>query len=180
MVPMFRSKGMDPRTAALIAGMFGGSALAGRFVAGAFLDRYSARIIGMVSLLLRALACLMFLAVPVGTGTGAAIAILFGLGVGAEGDVLGYITAKFFGVRSFGTIFGLTTGLFALGSGIGPLTISLLFDHLGSYWPAMLVIFFALLFCALLFITLGAYPSDVTVPRNTPSTTLGGAASVSE
>lgn len=158
LVPMFRSKGLDARTAALIAGVFGASALAGRFVAGAFLDRYSARIIGMLSLLLPALACLMYLIFPIGTETGAAIAILFGLGVGAEGDVLGYITGKFFGVRSFGTIYGVISGLFALGAGIGPLTMALLLDHTGSYRVAMLAIFFALSVCALLFATLGAYP----------------------
>lgn len=158
LVPMFRSKGLDARTAALIAGVFGASALAGRFLAGACLDRYSARIIGMLSLLLPALACLMYLAFPIGTGTGAAIAILFGLGVGAEGDVLGYITSKFFGVRSFGTIYGVISGLFALGAGVGPLTMALVLDHTGSYRVAMLAIFFALLVCALLFATLGAYP----------------------
>ena len=158
LVPMFRSKGLDARTAALIAGVFGASALAGRFVAGAFLDRYSARIIGMLSLLLPALACLMYLIFPIGTETGAAIAILFGLGVGAEGDVLGYITGNFFGVRSFGTIYGVISGLFALGAGMGPLTMALMLDRTGSYRVAMLAIFFALSVCALLFATLGAYP----------------------
>jgi MFS family permease len=162
LVPMFRSKGLDAHTAALIAGMFGGSALAGRFIAGAFLDRYSARIIGMFSLLLPALASVMYLAFPIGPGAGAVTAILFGLGVGAEGDVLGYVTAKFFGVRSFGTIFGITTGLFALGAGIGPLTMALMLDHFGSYRPVMLVVFFTLLLCALLFVTLGAYPTIET------------------
>lgn len=159
LVPMFRSKGLDARTAALIAGMFGGSALVGRFVAGAFLDRYSAKVIGVVSLLLPALACLIYLALKIGPGSGAAIAVLFGLGVGAEGDVLGYITARFFGIRSFGTIFGFTSGLFALGSGIGPLTMAMMLDHLGSYQVVMLVLFFTLLLCALLFATLGSYPS---------------------
>lgn len=159
LVPMFRSKGLDARTAALIAGVFGASALAGRFVAGAFLDRYSAKIIGMLSLLLPALASLMYLAFPIGPETGAAIAALFGLGVGAEGDVLGYITSRFFGVRSFGTIYGVTSGLFALGAGVGPLAMAQMLDHTGSYRLAMWVIFFALLLCALLFATLGTYPT---------------------
>jgi MFS family permease len=118
----------------------------------------------------------MYLAFRIGTGTGAAIAIVFGLGVGAEGDVLGYVISKSFGVRSFGTIFGITSGLFALGAGIGPLTMALMLDHLGSYRPVMLVLFFTLLFCALLFATLGTYPtiqaedgsSDLTEPRGTP------------
>lgn len=159
LVPMYRAKGLDPRTAAVIAGMFGAASLAGRFVAGAFLDRYSAKIIGMISLLLPALASIMYLTLPIDTKTGAAIAILFGLGVGAEGDVLGYITAKYFGVRSFGAIYGITSGLFALGSGVGPLTMALMLDHLGSYTPMMVVIFAMLVFCALLFVTLGAYPA---------------------
>jgi MFS family permease len=169
LVPMFRSKGLEPRTAAVIAGLFGASALAGRFVAGAFLDRYSAKIIGMFSLLLPAMASLMYLAFPIGPAMGSAVAILFGLGVGAEGDVLGYITSKFFGVRNFGTIYGFTNGLFALGAGVGPQTMALMRDHLGSYGPVMLVIFFTLLLCAVLFVTLGAYP---TIEAGTDSSAI--------
>ncbi len=159
LVPMYRAKGLDPRTAAVIAGMFGAASLAGRFIAGGFLDRYSAKIIGMISLLLPALACVMYLTLPIGPATGAMIAILFGLGVGAEGDVLGYITTKYFGVRSFGAIYGITTGLFSLGSGVGPLTMAMMLDRLGSYSPTIVVIFGMLIFCALLFVTLGAYPA---------------------
>lgn len=159
LVPMFGEKGLDPRSAAVIAGMFGGAALGGRIAAGALLDRYSAKIIGMISLVLPALACVIYFMLPIGPAIGMLIAILFGLGVGAEGDVLGYITAKFFGVQSFGAIFGVVSGLFALGSGAGPLIMALLLDLLGSYTVIMPMLFAALLLCAGLFMTLGQYPN---------------------
>jgi MFS family permease len=179
MVPMFEDKGLSARAAAVAAGLFGGATLVGRFIAGGLLDRFSAKLIGMVNLLLPAVACIIYLRAPVGQTTSILVSTLLGLGVGAEGDVLGYITAKYFGVRSFGTIFGAMTGLFALGAGVGPYGMSLLRDHLGSYSGIVLMLFCALLICSVLFITLGSYPSfskrEAPVPdansRREPATT---------
>jgi MFS family permease len=159
LVPMFEDKGLSARTAAVAAGVFGGATLAGRFIAGGLLDRFSANLIGMVNLLLPAVACILYLLIPIGSTSGILVTILLGLGVGAEGDVLGYITAKYFGVRSFGPIFGAMTGLFALGAGVGPYGMSLLRDHLGSYSGIVMLLFCALLICSGLFVTLGRYPA---------------------
>lgn len=160
LIPMFQMKGMTARTAAISAGAFGGAALGGRFVGGLLLDHYSAKIIGMISLLLPAIACIMFLTLPLGPKMGLAIAALFGLGAGVEGDVIGYITSRFFGMRHFGTIFGFINSAFAFGGGLGPLAMALLLDHFGSYSFVVLLLFFALLLCALMFLTLGQYPSS--------------------
>jgi MFS family permease len=159
LVPMFEDRGLSARTAAVAAGVFGGATLAGRFIVGGLLDRFSANLIGMVNLLLPALACILYLAIPIGYTSGMLVTVLLGFGVGAEGDVLGYITAKYFGVRSFGTIFGAMTALFALGAGVGPFGMSLLRDHLGSYSGIVLLLFCALLICSVLFVTLGSYPT---------------------
>ncbi|MBV1691534.1 MFS transporter [Novosphingobium sp. G106] len=158
LVPMFGEKGLDARTAAVLAGLFGAAALAGRIVGGALLDRYSAKVIGMISLLLPALACVIYYLLPISPVAGGLIAILFGVGVGAEGDVLGYITAKFFGVHSFGAIFGIVSGVFSLGAGAGPWFMALLLDKFGSYAVVVPILFVALLVCAGLFLALGDYP----------------------
>ncbi|MFT3967521.1 MAG: MFS transporter [Sphingobium sp.] len=157
-VPMFEARGLAPRVAAMVAGAFGGAALIGRFAGGALLDRYPAKIIGMISLLLPGLGCALFLMVTINAATAFVVAVLMGLGVGAEGDVLGYVTSRYFGVRSFGTVYGAISGLFALGAGTGPFGMSLLLDHLGSYSLVMPMLLIAILFCAFLFATLGTYP----------------------
>jgi predicted MFS family arabinose efflux permease len=159
LVPMFADRGLSARTAAVAAGVFGGATLAGRFIVGGLLDRFSANLLGMLNLLLPALACILYLTIPIGATSGMLVTMLLGFGAGAEGDVLGYITAKYFGVRSFGTIFGAMTGLFALGAGVGPYGMSLLRDHLGSYSGIVLLLFCALLMCSVLFVTLGRYPT---------------------
>jgi nitrate/nitrite transporter NarK len=82
--------------------------------------------------------------------------------------VLGYITSKYFGVRSFGTIFGVVSGLFALGAGVGPQVMSMMLDRFGSYSPVMLILFVALLFSALLFATLGRRPILAAVATEPP------------
>lgn len=168
LVPMYAEKGMDARTAAVMAGMFGGAALVGRIVGGFLLDIYSAKIIGMISLLLPAVACVIYFMFPIGPAVAAIVAILFGLGVGAEGDVLGYVTSRFFGVRNFGTIYGVVSGAFALGAGVGPLAMSGMIDNFGSYELVVPLLFCALILCALLFVTLGSYP-QADEPRQTPT-----------
>jgi MFS family permease len=159
LVPMFEDKGLSARTAAVAAGVFGGATLAGRLIVGGLLDRFSATLIGMINLLLPALACILYLSIPIGSTSSMLVTVLLGFGAGAEGDVLGYITAKYFGVRSFGTIFGAMTALFALGAGVGPYGMSLLRDHLGTYSGIVLMLFCALLICSVLFVTLGSYPT---------------------
>ncbi len=158
LVPLFRSAGLNARTAAAIAGGFGGAALVGRFVAGALLDRFPAGVIGMISLLLPAAGCVLFFAVPVEPWSATAMALLLGIGVGAEGDVLAYIISRHFGIRNFGTIFGFTSGAFALGAGVGPQFMSAMFDRFGNYDLVVWVLFGVLVFCSFLFVTMGQQP----------------------
>jgi cyanate permease len=83
--------------------------------------------------------------------------ILCGMGLGAEGDLLGYFVGRYFGLRSFGTIYGFMIGIFSLGNGVGPYLMGLSFDNTHSYATASLGFEALLLVCCGLVLCLGAY-----------------------
>jgi MFS family permease len=47
-------------------------------------------------------------------------AVFFGLATGAEGDAIGYLLARRFGMRSFGKLYGFNYLAFTVGAGVGP------------------------------------------------------------
>ena len=51
--------------------------------------------------------------------------VLCGLGIGAEVDLMAYFVSRYFGLRSFGAIYGLMFALFSLGVGLGPFLMGL-------------------------------------------------------
>jgi MFS family permease len=65
----------------------------------------------------------------------AAAASIFGLTVGAEIDVIAYLAARQFGLKSFGSLFGGIVTALALGVAFGPLAAGAAFDRYGTYVP---------------------------------------------
>jgi len=151
--------GATPAIAALAASLSGAALLAGRVGTGYFLDRYSgpqvARVIFAgaalgIGLLAIRTSSVMFVG-----------AFLIGLGLGAEADIIAYLLGRYFGLRSFGTIFGFAFGLFVLAGGIGPLLMGIAFDHTGSYRLALAGFCLATALAAVLVGRLGPYRFDV-------------------
>src|SRR3546814_1152671 len=64
--------------------------------------------------------------------------ILLGLAAGAEIDLLAYLTARFFGQRAYGAIYGWQYSIFALGYGFSPFVVGRLRDASGNYQAALL------------------------------------------
>ena len=64
--------------------------------------------------------------------------ILIGLAAGSEVDLLPYLTARYFGLKSYGKIYGWQFVMFYSGVGVGPVSFGWVFDHFGSYKLALL------------------------------------------
>jgi len=60
-------------------------------------------------------------------------ASLVGFGMGGEGDVTPYLLSRYFGLRSFSTLYGLTWTAYAIAGAIGPVLMGRAFDATGSY-----------------------------------------------
>lgn len=145
------------RAAAVSALSAAGLALTvGRLLSGWSLDRIHGSFV----------ACFFFISAAMGiallaSGGGGAIpfaaTMLCGLASGAEVDLMAFFVSRYFGLRSFGAIYGTLFALFALGNGIGPWLMGVSFVHAGSYVPMMTAFICALGFACGLLLRLGPY-----------------------
>lgn len=123
-------------TVSLVA-LIGLSVIAGRIVGGWLIDRFWAPGVAFVMLSLPALSCWLMagggMSVPV---AGVAI-FLIGFAAGVEFDLMAFLVARYFGMKSYSAIYGSLYGFFALGAGTGPVVFGKVFDKTGSYGPVL-------------------------------------------
>lgn len=130
--PLLTDRGVSPRNAALAASAMGGAVLLGRLVTGMLLDRFFAPRVSFILLLFAALGTFL-LSNAKSMSAGVIGAGLIGLGMGGEADVTPYLLSKYFGLRSFSTLYGLTWTAYAIAGAIGPVVMGKAFDATGSY-----------------------------------------------
>jgi predicted MFS family arabinose efflux permease len=134
-VPILTGKGLSALDAAGIASLIGIFSIFGRLSTGVLLDRFPASLVGGGVFLLPVAACALLI---VGDGSVAGAigaAALVGLTLGAEIDVIVYLTTQHFGLRSFGALYGGLLGALSIGTATGPLGASRIFDATGTYAP---------------------------------------------
>jgi MFS family permease len=129
---MLTDRSVSPGGAALAASAMGGAALIARLLTGWLLDRFFAPRVAMVLLLVAALGALL-LSGARSMSMGVAASALIGFGMGGEADITPYLLAKYFGLRSFSTLYGLTWTAYAVAGAIGPVIMGKAFDATGSY-----------------------------------------------
>ncbi len=156
-IPIMRESGIASRSAAIIAGIIGVTSLFGRVLVGWLLDRYDGPKVGLLFFALPSLPIAIMLMEP-GMPVYALCAVLIGMALGAEFDILAYLTSRYFGLRHYGALFGAIWGVTALGVGLGPLLAGAIYDSSGSYSSLFLVLLPLPLLAALLVRSLGPYP----------------------
>jgi MFS family permease len=161
MVAMLTDRGISDATAATALSLTGVMVIVGRLACGYLLDKFYPPLIACIFFAISALSCAV-LASDVNGVTMMIAAIGIGLGVGAEVDVLGYLTSRYFSLAAYGTIYGVLFSLVALGTSTGPFAVSLVARSHG-YDAALMVAASTLVICAVLAITLGPYPQDADV-----------------
>jgi hypothetical protein len=82
---------------------------------------------------------------------------LIGLGMGAEVDIIAYLTSRYFGLRAFGEIYGYAFASYTLAGALGPWLMRLGFDRSGSYGSILVVFLSATFLAAVLMTRLGPY-----------------------
>jgi MFS family permease len=157
-VPILVAGGIASPTAASIAGVVGIGSIIGRLGTGLLLDRYSGRHVGGAILLLPILACALLLFLKLTLASGIAIGIVIGLALGAEIDIFAFLSARYFGLRNYGLLFGTVAGLISFGAGTGPTYAGFMFDHFHSYSVLLVTLIPMLLISSLLVLSLGREP----------------------
>jgi MFS family permease len=125
-------RGLTAERAALTLSAFGGASLGGRLLVGGLLDRFMAPRVAFATLMPAALGTLLLSRATTLPAACMATALI-GIGGGAEADITPYLLTRYFGLRSFSTLYGLTWTFYAFAAGIGPVILGRAFDLTGSY-----------------------------------------------
>jgi cyanate permease len=82
---------------------------------------------------------------------------LIGLGMGAETNVIAYLVSRYFGLRTFGEVYGYAFGSYTLAGALGPWLMGLGFDRSGSYGSILVDFLLATWLAAVLIARLGPH-----------------------
>ncbi|QOY90506.1 MFS transporter [Paludibaculum fermentans] len=129
---LLTDRGVDSSRAALAVSAMGVAAFLGRMITGWLLDRFPAPRVGFVLLALAA-GGVFVMASARTLETGIVAAVLIGFGMGGEADVTPFLLSRYFGLRSFSTLYGLTWTSYAIAGAIGPILMGRAFDSSSSY-----------------------------------------------
>jgi MFS family permease len=156
LAPLLSDRGVSPQRAALAISFTGSAILIGRVGSGYLLDRFFAPRVAMC--LFGAAACgIALLRTGAVSGLVFLAAFLIGLGMGAEVDIIAYLTSRYFGLRAFGEVYGYAFASYVLAGALGPWLMGLGFDRSGSYGSILVGFLLATLLAAVLMTRLGPY-----------------------
>jgi MFS family permease len=149
-------RGASAQAAAFASSLFGAGFLVGRAGSGYLLDRFFApRVAALIFAC--AAAGMALLGIASSRGLALAAAFFIGIGLGAEVDVMAYLTSRYFGLRFFGVIYGFLFAGFLIAGGLGTYLMGATFDALGSYTLALAALCMATFAGAGLMLCLGPY-----------------------
>jgi MFS family permease len=160
MSALLTDRGITPKGAALCASILGGSSLLGRIGVGWLLDRFfGARVAFLITL--STAAGIFLLARANNFPAGCFAAVLIGIGAGGEAAITPYLLTRYFGLRAFSTLYGITWTFYAASAAIGPVILGRAFDSTGSYASLLIILATALGLAAAMNLLLPKY-SDLT------------------
>jgi MFS family permease len=146
-----------PRDIVALASYIGLSVIAGRLIGGWLIDRFWAPAVALALIGAPAVGCWL-LAQGVHTyGLAALSIVMIGFAAGVEYDLMAFLTARYFGMKSYASIYGALYGAFAAGAGVAPVVFGSAFDRTHSYAQPLTLSAGLLLAGALLLLTLGRY-----------------------
>ncbi len=152
LVPLLTDRGLSPLLAALAQSTLFVAVTTGRLSTGALMDRFFAPRVAAAFLVAPIVGIALF-ALGASGVLAFFCAVLVGLAVGAEVDVLAYLTSRYFGPKEFSRIYGSFYGIYSLSGGIGPLLTALVVERGGGYGLALQLHLAALVLACLLLLT---------------------------
>ena len=136
-IPLLQDAGLSAKQAGQLGAALGLSVMVARLFIGFIIDRIFAPYVAAV-----AFSCVAFGCLALGLGGieyAMVAAIALGFAVGAEVDLIGYFTARYFGMAHYGAIYGLQYSIFIFGAAIGPVYTGYIWDVTGNYDLALVI-----------------------------------------
>lgn len=162
MSALLTDRGITARSAALCASVLGGSSVLGRIVVGWLLDRFFGARVAFVITLTTA-AGIFLLARANSFPVGCIAATLIGIGAGGEAAITPYLLTRYFGLRAFSTLYGVTWTFYAAAAAIGPVILGRAFDSTGSYVSLLIILAAALALAAVMNLLLPKYSDSSAI-----------------
>jgi MFS family permease len=156
MPALLTDRGVSAQGAAAAASFVGVGLLLGRVGAGFLLDRFFAPRLAAIFFGGAALGIALLFVVNT-TYMALVAAFLVGLGMGAEVDIIAYLTSRYFGMRALGTAFGVGFASYVIAGAFGVFLIGASFDSTHSYTLPLTVCFIAMLLAMIILVRLGPY-----------------------
>ncbi|MHA3791222.1 MFS transporter [Sphingomonas sp. YL-JM2C] len=154
-VPMQIDRGFSPMAAASAATAIPVAAAIGKLVSGIMLDRVRPPLVAGTIFLFAAMGfALLIGGAGASFSTALLVGALLGIAAGAEVDVIAFLTARYFGLRCYGAIYGLFFAVYQIGISISPVALSRVSDVRGNYAPAFPLLFGLCVLSILLFYAL--------------------------
>ena len=162
MVPMLRDAGLAQAQAARVASLIGVGVILGRVGIGWVIDRMFAPYVAAAIFAITAGGCMVL--AYAGPTMAPLAAFLIGFALGAEVDLLAFLTSRYFGLRHYGLLYATIYACFFIGIALGPAMAGQLYDHFGNYRIALRIVVAMLVFGAL---------AALSLPRFAPAGLAG-------
>ena len=128
--------------------------LTGRFVAGIALDRLAPYVVAFVTLALPSFGIFVIASAIDSTAVLMAAVFFLGFAFGAEGDIVGFLVARRFGVAIYGSVMGLLTAIMSASASLGAILLSLTLKATGNFNLFLVIVGVAVIIGASLFLLL--------------------------
>ncbi len=155
-IPLLQDAGLAADQVGSYAAALGVSVMLGRLLTGFLIDRIFAPHLTAIIFLCVSLACISLAVGGVDYALFAGIAL--GFAVGAEVDLIGYYTARYFGLKNYGMVYGFQYSSFLVGAGISPILAGSIWDNTGNYDMALIAASALLLVVVVLSLLLPRFP----------------------
>lgn len=157
-IPLLQDAGLSAKQAGQLGAALGLSVMVARLFIGFIIDRIFAPYVAAV-----AFSCVAFGCLALGLGGieyAMVAAIALGFAVGAEVDLIGYFTARYFGMAHYGAIYGLQYSIFIFGAAIGPVYTGYIWDMTGNYDLALVIAAALMVPVVIIALTLPRFTND--------------------
>lgn len=159
--PIGIARGLSPEISAGGIAIVGVAAAAGALVSGVLVDRFWAPAIAFILNMAAASGCAVL--VLLGDGITPMIfyvaVFLVGVGQGAEIDIVAFMIARYFGMRDYSTIYGLSVTCIAVGTALSASLIGSAYDVFGNYEIAIWGCAASFAAAAIAYLMMGRYPA---------------------
>lgn len=160
---LLNDRGFEPVLIGLVMSTLTGAAAAGRLLEGIAVDRMRPSIVAFVSLLIPVAGLLLLRASQEQTHTFIAVALI-GAGLGAEGTMLGFLTARFFGLRAYGAVFGALAAPINIALAAGGGLFGFMYDRTQTYDIAIAIAAGGMAVAAVSLLSTGLTPRARSAP----------------